>query len=56
MDREVSASASEMGVLEDLIITSATSANGIVLRRVRGGVVMEAEEDEPAEENSLSSY
>jgi hypothetical protein len=54
IDNEVSASASEIGVLEDLTMTSATSDNGIVLRRVRGGVVMEAEEDEPGAENNLS--
>jgi hypothetical protein len=54
IDSEVSASASEIGVLEDLTMTSATSDNGIVLRRVRGGVVMEVEEDEPGAENSLA--
>jgi hypothetical protein len=52
IDSEVSASAREIGVLEDLTITSATSANGIALRRVRGGVVRE-DEDEPGAENSL---
>ena len=52
IDNEVSASAREIGVLEDLTITSATSANGIALRRVRGGVVSE-DEDEPGAENSL---
>jgi hypothetical protein len=52
IDSEVSASAREIGVLEDLTITSATSANGIALRRVRGGVVRD-DEDEPGAENSL---
>lgn len=52
IDKEVSASAREIGVLDDLTITSATSANGIALRRVRGGVVRE-DEDEPGAENSL---
>ena len=52
IDNEVSASAREIGVLEDLTITSATSANGIALRRVRGGVVSE-DEDEPGAANSL---
>jgi hypothetical protein len=52
IDRDVSASAREIGVLDDLTITSATSANGIALRRVRGGVVRE-DEDAPGAENSL---
>ena len=52
IDSEVSASARDIGVLEDLTMTSATSANGIALRRVRGGVVRE-DEDEPGAENSL---
>jgi hypothetical protein len=52
MDKEVSASANEIGVLEDLTITSATSDKGIALRRVRGGVVRE-DDDEPGAENSL---
>jgi hypothetical protein len=50
--RDVSASAREIGVLEDLTITSATSAKGIALRRVRGGVVRD-DEDEAGAENSL---
>lgn len=55
IDNEVSASASDIGVLEDLTMTSATSANGMVLRRVRGGVVIDVDDDEPGAENSLRS-
>jgi hypothetical protein len=52
MPSDVSASAREIGVLEDLTITSATSARGIVRRRVRGGVVSDVVEV-PAAENIL---
>ena len=52
IDNDVSASANEIGVLDDLTITSATSDRGIALRRVRGGVVRE-DEVGPGAENSL---
>jgi hypothetical protein len=42
--RDVSASEREIGVSDDLTITSATSESGIVRRRALGGVVSELEE------------